>query len=445
MLLEMRMMNPVIRWLYCALWVILSTLQPSFAGDDSNASRHIQTDRDVEPPQIQAKRWPTDVRELSPKPDNLTERLIESDKRIDALFPSPLEPLHGLWEKGSRTLNEKAGLDLGLNYTILYQYATEAQGPNSAAAGDLDFFGRWNLVDLDGHWPGALFFALEWRHSFTSEPPSGLGDGIGSLWGTTVAYTNQNLSVVQLYWEQGSFEDGLLGRAGKLDPSLIYDGARYVSQNYAFLSPAFSDTPAMPLPGAGLGFAAAVYPSETIYVLGGLHDANGSRTRGFDSIDKGEFFTAIEVGATPNYGKPGAGLYHITLWYSDSREEEGIPRGRGIALTLEQEFGEKGNIVPFLRYSYGDGGATAVRQILAMGIGLDEVLGQNHDIACLGLAWGRPYDSSLRDQYTIETFYRFHLTPHTHLTPDIQTIINPSRAPDQSTVWVFSLRFRTLF
>jgi hypothetical protein len=202
----------------------------------------------------------------------------------------------------------------------------------------------------------------------------------------------------------------------------------------------------MPLPASALGVAAAVYPFENVYILGGLHDANGKReSTGFDTIDRGEFLAALEFGMTPRYGETGEGLYHVTFWHSDEREDAKVPRGRGIALTLEQEFGERGNIVPFLRYSFGDGGATPVRQTLAVGIGFEEVFGQNQDLGGLGFAWGQPEDSSLRDQYTIETFYRFHLTPYTRLTPDIQVIINPSRAPEIGTEWVFGLRLRTIF
>ena len=89
--------------------------------------------------------------------------------------------------------------------------------------------------------------------------------------------------------------------------------------------------------------------------------------------------------------------------------------------------------------------ATPVEHLLAVGVGLEDVFGQNFDLIGLGLSWGRPRDGPRRDQYALETFYRFHLTEHTHLTPDIQLIVNPSNAPDWSTVWIFGIRLRTLF
>ena len=63
----------------------------------------------------------------------------------------------------------------------------------------------------------------------------------------------------------------------------------------------------------------------------------------------------------------------------------------------------------------------------------------------LGLAWGHPQDSTLRDQYVAEAFYRMYLTPQIHLTPDFQLIINPSLNPDEDVVAVFGLRLRVLF
>ena len=138
-------------------------------------------------------------------------------------------------------------------------------------------------------------------------------------------------------------------------------------------------------------------------------------------------------------------LYHVTLWHSDTREVADTPSGRGIALTLQQEFGPDGKIVPFFRYSYGDGGATPVRQAIATGLGFEEPFGQNNDLIGLGFSWGQPADTLLRDQYVLEAFYRFQVTPHTNLTPDLQVIFDPSENPAEETIVVGGMRLRTLF
>ena len=384
---------------------------------------------------------------LDNSPDDVDNQLAESNRRFDALFPvGPLDPLHRQWEDATRQIEQSLGLELGLNYTVLYQNADASLPgrPSGAAVGDLDFFGRWNLVNRNGPWPGAVVFFTENRHRFTDIPPSALGRAIGSLWGTTNAFSEQDYALTQLYWEQGSQEDRVVSRLGKIDPQAIYDQSRFISTNEAFINQAFSTTLAMPLPTTGLGAALAVSPFTNTYVVGGVHDANGDRTS-FGDIDRGELFAAAEFGVAPGHGKPGAGLYHVTFWHSDAREVAGTPSGRGFALTLQQEFGPGGNFVPFFRYSYGDGGATPVRQAIATRDGIEQPFGQNNDLIGLGFSWGQPADTSLRDQYVLEAFYRFQVTPHTNLTPDLQVILDPSENLAEETIVVGGVRLRTLF
>jgi porin len=86
-----------------------------------------------------------------------------------------------------------------------------------------------------------------------------------------------------------------------------------------------------------------------------------------------------------------------------------------------------------------------VRQNFSFGVGLEEPFGQNADLIGIGFSWGQPANRALRDQYTLEAFYRVLITPHTHLTPDVQVIVDPSEEPDRDVVTVFGLRLRTLY
>ena len=390
---------------------------------------------------------PTRERQLSNVPDDIGYQLQESERRIDAIFPiGPLTPLHNAWDRTTEHLRDAACLDLGLNYTSIYQRAdTTVSGPRSVGDGDLDFFGRWHLLGCENQWPGALEFSSETRHKYSEVAPNNLDTG--TVGGTIVGFGEQDFSLVQLYWEQGSFDDGAIGRVGKMDPALIYDGGRYVSSNYAFLSPAFSDTLPMALPGAGLGVAGAIYPTKSTYIVAGVHDANGKRTTaGFNTLfGEGEYFTAIELGWFPNEGKAREGMYHITFWNTDSRQSAGRPNDRGIALTAEQQVGCDGKLVPFLRYAYAHRGLNGIRQNLSLGVGIEEIFGQNDDLIGVATSWQEPANSPLRDQYVVEAFYRFYVTPHTHLSPDIQVVIDPANAPTKEAVTVFGLRLRTLY
>lgn len=386
-------------------------------------------------------------RQLSNTPDDIGYQLSESDESIDAIFRNaPLDPLHTFWDRTNQHLKESCRLDLGLNYTAVYQRSdTTVSGSKNAGGGDLDLFGRWHLTGTEDRWPGSLVFNSENRHRMASVAPSRLNTG--TVGGTVVGFGQQDLALVQFYWEQGSVDDGVVVRVGKMDSALIFDGGRYVSSNYAFLSPAFSDTQPMALPGAGLGLAAGLYPTDSTYIAAGIHDANGKRTTtGFDTFfGQGEYFTAIEAGWYPNEGKRNEGLYHLTLWNIDARTTARRPSDRGIALTMEQQIGNRGMLVPFFRYAHSRRGLNGIRQNLSTGIGIEDVLGQNFDLIGAAFSWQEPADRSLRDQFVIESFYRILITPHTHLTPDIQVVVDPARAPTKKAVTVFGLRVRTLY
>jgi porin len=57
----------------------------------------------------------------------------------------------------------------------------------------------------------------------------------------------------------------------------------------------------------------------------------------------------------------------------------------------------------------------------------------------------QPSNDALRDQYIMEAFYRWHLTPNLAFTPNVQMIVNPALNPDEDTLWVFGLRGRLTF
>ena len=104
-----------------------------------------------------------------------------------------------------------------------------------------------------------------------------------------------------------------------------------------------------------------------------------------------------------------------------------------------------GNLVPFLRYAYAHRGLNGIRQNLSIGLGVEDIFGQNDDVIGVAASWQDPSNATLRDQYTVESFYRFYITPYTHLTPDIQVVIDPANAPNRDAVTVFGVRLRTLY
>jgi len=60
--------------------------------------------------------------------------------------------------------------------------------------------------------------------------------------------------------------------------------------------------------------------------------------------------------------------------------------------------------------------------------------------------WGEANENSfgagLKDQYVIETYYRYQLTQQLAITPDVQLLIDPAQNPNHDRLWVLGLRAR---
>jgi hypothetical protein len=405
-------------------------------------SRH-ETDE----PETESESEKAPGRTIGASPESVDAQLAEAQAPADALIDEDLiAPIRKLWSVPTNWLRKELGLSLGLNYTMLYQHASRARGTNDPMFGDLDLLALWRLPKFGEEWSASIALQAEWRHRLTSDTPGKLSRRVGSQWATAVSADSQRFALTQVYFEQHGFGDDMIARVGKIDSALIYDAGRYVSQNLAFLSAAFSDSPAMAFPAAGLGAAVAVYPTDWLYLIGGVHDASARRTQvGFNSIDDKDFFYAGEVGFTPWAGTDHEGHYHLTGWRSEKASRLGKPSGHGFRLYGEQALGPQGRIVPFARYGYSSGGITSTKQDASVGIALEDPFAHPRDLIGIALGWGEPKRSQDRDQYTLEAFYRLQLTPLLSVTPDTQVIFDPSQDRSRDTIWIFSLRTRAVF
>lgn len=430
----------------CAVW-----LAPPALAQDAGKERQPEA---TPPPAAESKPAPEEKKPPAPppkrvetSPDDVTQQLEEAKRKQAGIVEhGPISLFGSKWREVNEKLNESVGLDLGLAYTIVYQHATEAQGPRDAAGGDLDFFGTWRLLgsEEEGNL-GKIGFFTETRHSYTSIPPAELSLSIGSLWKTTDGFDTQKFSLTQLWWQQHLFDDRVLMRIGKIDQGNVINTNRLKSDDLFFLNQAFSGNPALPFPGTGLGAAIALAPTDLLSIRASFSDANGNKeTAGFDTFfDDAEYFTAVEVGLRPLFEKIWRGNYRFTFWHIDEREKAGLPSGHGFALSFDQEVTQ--SVRALLRYGYADNGGLEVRHILSGGVAIADPFGSTDDLLGVGAAWGEPQDSSLRDQYVTEVFYRVQLTPNIQLTPGYQVIINPSENPDDDVIGVFEIRFRLFF
>jgi porin len=161
---------------------------------------------------------------------------------------------------------------------------------------------------------------------------------------------------------------------------------------------------------------------------------------------------------------------HATFWHKDRLKKSNSPEGWGVTLFAE---GQIGRVVPFLRYGYSEGTSggnpALVDHLIAGGVGITDVFGQNNDLIGIGLSHGRidlgltgspdPIDTDgdgipdfdfndvVRSlvgtrQSAAELFYRVQVTQEVQVTPSLQLIWDPILNQSENMVAIFSLRGR---
>jgi porin len=123
------------------------------------------------------------------------------------------------------------------------------------------------------------------------------------------------------------------------------------------------------------------------------------------------------------------------------------PRGQvtaenyAVALSANWTIGRR---VPFLLTGVGNGeGAGTLSKAPATG-GVGHKL-RSHDFLAGSFNWTKPTGDDLRDQYTVEVFYRFYFSERLAFTPDLQWVISPSLNPNDSLILLFGIRARVEF
>jgi porin len=196
------------------------------------------------------------------------------------------------------------------------------------------------------------------------------------------------------------------------------------------------------LPDSSWGVGAGHWFNDQWYVLGGVNDANGLGTDDLEFFDGGaEFFSYAHLGWSPGKDQRYFKNVHIVGWHVDEREDAGIEESHGVALAANWTFDDR--YMPFARLGFSSGSAPISNESATLGI-IRKFLYRS-DLVGLSAAWGKPPDDSLREQTTIETFWRFQFAQNLAISPNVQLLLNPSLNPEQDKVWVIGLRTRLTF
>ena len=346
------------------------------------------------------------------------------------------------WEGFKGDVKDSSGLQFSINYTANYLHASSTLPgrKKEAAGGVFDLTGSWKVFHRKEQDFGIVGFRVENRHRLgTSIAPNAIGSEIGSLWKPDVLWGEFDTTLSQLWYEKSWDEKSYAIRFGKLNtPAIYYDNhllkvPYFLSQNEALI---FSG---IAFPSNGLGALGGAWIGEQVYLLGGIHDANGSpTTTGFDTFfETREYFTAAEIGWSPSQDLVKETNIHLTGWHSDARNEKGLASGWGLSFSAQHVIEKRW--VALSRISYSDTELTPTRLLATLGGGRKF---RSYDFLGATLSWGQASNRQLRDQTGLESFYRLMVTPRTSIIPTLHLIFNPSNNPNKDMIAILGIRAR---
>lgn len=337
-------------------------------------------------------------------------------------------------------LREQAGIDLALESTTIFQVTSGSRGPNTAAEHTGGIFGTWTMWrDPDTNDRFGIGAAAETRGNFSGDSFRDMTSAIGSLWSPNDSTSDSYDKITQL-WFGTQFASGKLFLiAGKIDPGSYTNGNRFAGNgNTQFFSQPFATNPARAFPDNGIGAIGRYAPVKWLHVQLLASDSDAvSEHPPFETMD-GHWFLASELAFKPDFKGLGQGTYRMMLYTRDLEPED----SQGWALSFDQNLGE--DLGLFFRYGSNEGDVLPVERIAAAGISFLTPFGRPDDEAGVGIAWTRPSDDSLREEYNVETYYRLPLTDLTDLSGSVMLLADPA-ARREDVIAVFGVRLRVIF
>ena len=373
------------------------------------------------------------------------DNILELDKAVSDPF---LEfPFFNPYFDFKENVKTNTGLGFATEYSSLFVGTNSDLGEGSANSGIWKFYGSWELVGKESGNNGGLIFKVEHRHQYSDIPPKSLGLDMGYVGFISPPFSNEGWRATNLYWRQRFNKGRIALVAGFLDVTDFFDVYGLASPWLHFSNLAFSTgVAAVNLPNDGyLGMALGAWLSNKVYVIAGIGDINSNPKdifNGFDTFfNNNEYFKHVEVGVTSSRDYMLLDNIHLSLWQRDATSATGDPDGWGLVLSASKYIRER--YFPFVRYAYTKDAGSLLQNSLSLGFGYQPVPGSH--LAAIAFNWGEVNETTFGisdDQYSWEIFYRFQLSTRIAITPDIQFLTNPVLNPEQSSIFLYSLRAR---
>ena len=264
-------------------------------------------------------------------------------------------------------------------------------------------------------------------------------------------FSDKGWILTNLFWQQALNDGKMKFLVGQIDNTDFMDVYGLINPQTAFMNLSFSTNPTIGIPDQGFGGGFGTLVGDNFYVVAGLMDAAGDPKHAGRSFDQffndNEYFKHIEIGYTTSPDRIYFDNIHFVYWESDEQTKTtGESKGSGWTFSAAHFIDNK--YMPFIRIGDSDGGGGALLETM-VSAGLGIYNWDTKELFGFGLSYGEGsedpvggFGSSLDPQYTGEIFYRFQLSQHFAITPDLQVIVDPVLNPNDSTVIVAGVRAR---
>jgi porin len=268
---------------------------------------------------------------------------------------------------------------------------------------------------------------------------SDFSENLGSSWLSSDAEVDGTFtSLSALWWEQLLFNGHLDITVGQLDPTLLFDTNKYAGwDRSSFMATPVSGNPTRIFQTPGLGLYLELLDWDIGYVILTVMDANADgRYPDFKSLGDGRWAYFLEAGLLPTI--PSLGKLELSVTLNAVNKTDAGPASRAVLLSVSQDIGDRYGV--FLRYGHNDGKLNDIEEMVSTGIVFKGIFDFASDWVGVAFMWAQPVDSSLRNQFGVETYWRLQLTERVQFTPDLQIIVNPTFRPTSDVEVVGGLR-----
>ncbi len=348
-----------------------------------------------------------------------------------------------------RKLSEQHGVDFVVLNTPIFQVGSV--GEQGYADNELDVYFQWRAFENE-RTAGKLFFWGLWVQTFTDLPSGAFAASQGLLSFPNGGATDPGKSVVApsaLWWEQTFFKTGLTYRLGQLYAASLFGANDHLGDDRAtFMNTVLGTNNGAPWSSGNRGLGAMLtWGGKHGYLSFGFQDAKGDQISiDFDSFADGHFAYLAEAGITPEINGL-KGRYNFTIGYVDETAPGGAASDRsgwGYILSAQQHVTDTVSLFGIYRGSkeriVNNAEATA-----GLGLIVDQPFGWKNDKFGFGAFYQKPFDKmggAVRDEYGIEAFYNYQLTPRLSISPDIQVYLQPGRTQQSGTPVVVGFRLQ---